>query len=184
MLSVFSKMFNVDKVVSKSVNDNINLLLKSGAEFVPTEIIKDDKTAGWNENDYVEFSRLISLSHKDMDFFLEHKFKGNENMKNYNSKACKNYLTLCNQPTPDKLKDTRKEVFSHREQMKVKKKELKNFKVQPCIIAGHKLVSNIITASHHDAENLKTHIKKHSNEISALDKLFNAMTNKKNETPR
>ena len=46
ILLVFSKNFNVDKLVSKSVNENINLIVKSGADFVPEEIIKDNKTAG------------------------------------------------------------------------------------------------------------------------------------------
>ena len=59
MLSVFSKIFNVDKLVSKSANENIHLLFKSGADFVPTEIIKDDITVGSIANDFANLSIVI-----------------------------------------------------------------------------------------------------------------------------
>ena len=96
-------------------------------------------------------------------------------MKNYNSKVCKNYLILHNQPMPDKSKDKRTAVFSHHKQMKAKKEKLQHIKLQPCIIAGHRLVSNAMTASYHNVENLKTNIKIYLNEITALDNLCNAI---------
>ena len=40
-----------------------------------------------------------------------------------------------------------------------------------------------MTAIYHNAENLKINIKHYLNEMSALDKLYNAITNI-NETPR
>ena len=135
MLSVFSKIFNANELVSKSVNENINLLLKLGTDFVPAEIIKDNKTYGWIANDFENLSRVIPWLYKAMDLFLEYKFQGNENMKIYNSKACKNYLTLCNQPIPYKLKDKRTAILSHHEKMKAKKEELQHVKVQPYIIS-------------------------------------------------
>ena len=91
---MFSKTFNVDDLASKSVNDNIDLLLKSVADFVPAEIIEDDKTLGWIANDFLDFTIVIPWLFKGMDFFLERKFQGNKDMTNHNSKACKKYLTL------------------------------------------------------------------------------------------
>ena len=70
MLSVFSKIFNVDKLVSKSMNENINLHLKYGVGFFPDEIIKDDKTFGWITNDFANLSRVITWLCKYMDLFL------------------------------------------------------------------------------------------------------------------
>ena len=70
-----------------------------------------------------------------------------------------NYLIFHIQPTPEKLKDKRTSVFSHREQMRAKKEELQHVKVQP-------------------------HFKQCLNKISALDNLCNAITNKTNKTPR
>ena len=46
--------------MSKAVNENINLILKSGTDFIPAEIIKDDKNVGWIANDFVDFSRVIT----------------------------------------------------------------------------------------------------------------------------
>ena len=71
ILSVFSKIFNVDKLVSTLVNENINLLLKSGAEIVPAEIIKDDKTVDKIANYFVNLSRVIPWLSKETDLFLE-----------------------------------------------------------------------------------------------------------------
>ena len=71
MLWVFSKIFNVNKLMSKLVNEYINLVLKSGADLFPAEIIKDDKNVGWIENDVVNLSRVILWLKKDIDSFLE-----------------------------------------------------------------------------------------------------------------
>ena len=68
--------------------------------------------------------------------------------------------------------------------MKVKKEELQHVKVQPCIIVGYNLVSNVMKASYHNAEILKIHIKQCLKEMSTLDKLCNAITTKTNEITR
>ena len=41
---LFAKIFDIDKVLMKEMTKSINLLIKSGINFLPTENMKDNKT--------------------------------------------------------------------------------------------------------------------------------------------
>ena len=70
----------------KEMTKSINLLIKSGIDFLPTENTKDNKTTSQISTDYIRFIRVIYQVHEDCDKLLYFIFESEFNIKIYNSK--------------------------------------------------------------------------------------------------
>ena len=46
LLLLLVKVFDIDKILLKSITNNMKLLRKIGIDFLPKETLKDDKTIG------------------------------------------------------------------------------------------------------------------------------------------
>ena len=84
------------------------------------EILKDDKTTDWIVIDYARFIKVIQQVVKDVDTLLKNKFNRYTNIKNYNTKMCRNYLSLQNLKIPDKLKDKQDTINKYQDSIKEK----------------------------------------------------------------
>ena len=93
---LLTKIFSIDKTLIKDITKSIDLLIKFSIDFLLTEKIKDDKTTGQIAVDYVRFIRVIYWVCKDFDKLLYCMFGSEFNIKNYNSKICRNYLSQYN----------------------------------------------------------------------------------------
>ena len=80
-------------------------------------MIKDDKKYVWIKMDCAKLAHVFPWVFKNMDYLLENKFQGNDNVKDRNSKICKNYLIMLHLSIRHKLKENRSSVDVHREFM-------------------------------------------------------------------
>ena len=80
-----------------------------------------------------------------MDILLKNKFNRYINIKNYNTKICRNYLSLCNLKIPNKLKDKQDAIIKYQDSIKEKLKKLEYVKVQSMVATRSELVAQIIT---------------------------------------
>ena len=138
---------------------NIESLPKLRIDFIPKEKTKYDKTAGWIATDCIRLARVMPWVFKDVENLLEHKFQGNENMKDCNSKIFKNYLTIHHMSVPETLKGKLAAVFTHRELVKEWSHGLKHVKVRPHVYSGCKLAAQVMTSDHTNVKNSKIHTK-------------------------
>ena len=73
-----------------------------------------------------------------MKIFLKQKFQCNNNMNNYNSKMCTNYLSLHNIQMPESLKEKRRAVQDHKETMIGEARTFDDVKAGPLTLCFHK----------------------------------------------
>ena len=90
-------------------------------DFLLLEKLQDNKTNRQIATDYIRFIKTILQVFKDADVLLDDKFGSTVNIKNYNSKICKNYLALYNIKIPNKLKDKHDSTCNCQKLMKGKK---------------------------------------------------------------
>ena len=88
-------------------------LAKSGIEFVPEEILTNDKTTWQIANDYVRTGKFLPYLCRNMDSLLTTNSMDETNAKDYKSKMCKNYLNLRNLQVPNALKEKREAVLKN-----------------------------------------------------------------------
>jgi len=85
---LFAKIFNISKTLTKEMTKSINLLIKSGIDFLPTKNIKYDKTTDYIAADCIRFIRVTCWVNTDFDKLLYCIFGSEFKFKNYNSKMC------------------------------------------------------------------------------------------------
>jgi len=80
-----------------------------------------------------------------VDILLKNKFNRYINIENYNTKICRNYLSLYNLKIPNKLKDKQDTINKYQDSIKEKLKKLEYIKVQSIVATRSELVAQIIT---------------------------------------
>ena len=109
---------------------------------------------------------------KDMNDLLENKFQGNENMKDYNSKICMNFLTMSYLSALEKLKDKICAFTARLKLMNELSHDSKHVKSQPHVCSGQMVAAQIKTLNHTNAENLKIQMKQCLNEFYSAETLM------------
>ena len=59
ILFLIAKIFNIYSILTYYITKNIELLVKSDIDFVPNEMLKDDKIIGYIAKDYVKFVKTM-----------------------------------------------------------------------------------------------------------------------------
>ena len=146
-------------------------LVNSRIDFAPIETLTSDKTTGWIGSDYMRLCKFIGYIFRNMDRHISEKNHNNVNIKNYNSKMCRNYLLLRNLDVPNTIKEKREAVLKHMQLMKNEMNEFNKLSIQPLICSIYKLVANIMTAVDTRKSKLRTHYKQCLNAFHQMDVL-------------
>ena len=104
-----ASLIDIKKEVSSTIKLSMEQLASSGADFVPKEILVNNKIIGWIGNNYVCTSKIVSYMYRHMDMFIEAKSKEEINVNNYSSKMYKNYLLLYNLLVPSTIKQKKRQ---------------------------------------------------------------------------
>ena len=101
--------------MSADVSSNTFVLSDAGIDFLPSEVMKTDKTAGWLGADFNKINKVWPWIWRNVDPISRQKFNTLEvDATKYTSKMCTAYLKLCNQPIPANINEKRSAVMNHK----------------------------------------------------------------------
>ena len=176
-----ASLFDVKKDLIASVKSTMEALASSRIDFAPIEILSTDKTMGWIGSDFIRTCKFIVHIFRMMDILVAKKNNSKINVKNHNSKMCKNCLLLRNIDVPNAIKEKREAVLKHMQSMKSEFNDFNKTSLQPLVCSICKLVANIMTAKDSAESKLRMHCKQYLNSFHEIDKLIKKLTNDKSE---
>ena len=157
-------------------------LCNSGIDFLPTEIMKEDKISGWLATDYMKVIKVFLWLFRNYGLIIENKYNNPSiNPMKCNTKTYLTYLKLYNLNIPKILEDRRDIVWKHKELMIMNSKMIRQVKIEPIVRALHELAAQLMTLNEINIENHKIHLKQYTNELNNINKLAKTMTNDSNK---
>ena len=141
-----ASLLDVKKEFTASVKNTMEELVTSKIDLTPIEILLSDKTTGWIGSDHIRMCKFLPYILRNVDRYIAEKNQDDINIKDYNSKRCKNYLLLRNLKVPNTIKEKREAVLKHMKSMKNEINECDKISIQPVVCSIYKLVANIMTA--------------------------------------
>ena len=179
-----ASLLDVKKELSASIKKSMEDLVRARIDFAPLEILASYKTTGWIGSDYMRFAKFMCYILRYLDIYIFKKNHTNVNIKDFNSKMCKNYLLLRNLEVPNKIADKREAVFKHKQSMKNDSIDHNKLSAQPLICGLYKLIANIMTAVDSKKSKLQIHYKQYLNAFSKMDELIKTLSNDASDSNR
>ena len=111
----FAKLLDVHSIVAADVSSNTFHLCNSGIDFLPAEVMKNDKTAGKLGSDYNKIDKVWCWVWKNDNSFTCKRFNtALLDTTKYTSKMRSAYLKLRNLPILEKIDDKRNVVLEEK----------------------------------------------------------------------
>ena len=114
----FSRILDVHKTFLDNVSKNLFELYYLNKDFLPTEILKDDKIIGQLTSDLTKVMIVWLWLFRNYGIIIKNTFSNiNFDVKKHNVKIYTICLKLCNIKVPNKLSKKRKVVIKHKQLM-------------------------------------------------------------------
>ena len=171
--------------MSADVSSNTFVLSDAGIDFLPSEVMKTDKTAGWLGADFNKINKVWPWIWRNVDPISRQKFNTLEvDATKYASKMCTAYLKLCNQPIPANINEKRSAVMNH-------KKECLNsnsicwedLKIEYLVRTSYVLTAQLKTSNEQNIPNLNIYYKQYMHELHHFDQKLKILSNEKEKKP-